>query len=101
MTLCSATRRSHSPASNRACTTVVLPEYKLAKSPSEPPTWKNGTHIKLTIGGVSARKGAAKPVILVVSTAWVIGTALGSPVVPLVKRTSASLAVSSSGGGSP
>ena len=51
------TRRNHSPASKRFCTTEVLPEYKLPSMPRAPPTWKNGTHIIPTEGAASARNG--------------------------------------------
>ncbi len=55
VTRCSDTRRNHSPASKRFCTTEVLPECKLPSMPREPPTWKNGTHIIPTDGAASAR----------------------------------------------
>ena len=63
----SCTRRNHSPASNRRCTTYVLPEYKLDSTPIAPPTWKNGTLIMLTTGIASARNGVVTPVIRALS----------------------------------
>jgi hypothetical protein len=55
-----------------------------------PPTWKNGTLIMLTVGGLSMPKGVATPVIRALSCPWVMPIAFGRPVVPLVNRTSAS-----------
>jgi hypothetical protein len=55
-----------------------------------PPTWKNGTLIMLIVGGLSTLKGVATPVIRALSCPWVMPMAFGSPVVPLVNRTSAS-----------
>ena len=90
LTRCSATRRSHSPASNRVCTTAVWPEYRLPSMPSEPPTWKNGTHIMLTAGLASARNGADILPMRMLSCRLEMPTAFGSPVVPLVNRINAS-----------
>src|ERR1700751_3725519 len=58
--------------------------------PSEPTTWKNGTHIIATVGAVSGRNGSPIPPIRVLSCPLVIPTAFGSPVVPLVNSTRAS-----------
>ena len=89
-TWCSCTSRNHSAASNRSCTTEVLPEYRLPSMPSEPPTWKNGTHIIATVGAESGRNGCPIPRIRALSCPLVIPTAFGSPVVPLVNSTRAS-----------
>ena len=98
VTRCSDTRRSHSPASNRFCTTEVLPEYRLPSMPRAPPTWKKGTHIIPTDGLASARNGADIPLIRMLSCRLVMPTAFGSPVVPLVNRINASRSSTSSTG---
>ena len=79
------------PASKRGWITVVRPDCNAPSRPSDPPTWKIGTHIMPTMGGSSGSNGA---VIIDSkrweSVRWLIGIALGSPVVPLVNSTSAS-----------
>ena len=53
----------------------------------------------LTVGGVSARKGAATPLVRAVSCPLVMPIAFGSPVVPLVNSTRPSRSSTSSAGG--
>ena len=56
-----------------------------------PPTWNDGTHMRPTAGGRSAvERRAGRPPPGPPTASWLIGTGLGSPVVPLVNRTRAS-----------